>query len=115
MKIGKGCLLSTLDVYFDLKQLSFTEKDIQNLQSKIYEMVDYINSLWKIKQALTNSDRIYHMSNNIHKVVHLPDYIKLRGNMTQQNTGTYETSHKLKPSKYMQDQIKIKMYYMEPC
>ena len=96
LKIVKGCLLSTLDVYFDLKQLSYTETDINNLQSKIYGMVDYINSLWKIKQALTNSDRIYHMSNNIHKVVHLPDYIRLRGNMIQQDTGTYETSHKTK-------------------
>ena len=59
-------------------------------------MVDYINSLWKIKQALTDSDRIYHMSNNIHKVVHLPDYIRLRGNMIQQDTGTCEICHKTK-------------------
>jgi len=70
LKIVKGCLLSTLDVYCDLKQLSFTETDIENLQSKIYVMVDYMNSLWQIKQALSNSDRLYHMSNNIHKGTH---------------------------------------------
>ena len=70
LKIVKGCLLSTLDVYCDLKQLSFTETDIENLQSKIYVMVDYMNSLWQIKQALSNSDRLCHMADNIHKGTH---------------------------------------------
>ena len=94
LKIVKCTILIVLDVYFDLKKNIYNETDLTILQNKLYTMVDYVNSLWKIKQSLLHSDRKYHKSNNIHKVVHYPEYIRRRGNLIQQDTGTWKMAHK---------------------
>jgi len=87
-------ILSTLDVYFQLKMHPISQINIDALQTTIKSMQAHVLSVWFIKQCIIGSTRIHHKSINMHKIIHMHLYTYY-GSYLKLDTASYESSHKL--------------------
>jgi hypothetical protein len=76
-----------LDVFFQLKQTSFTEDQIVQLEKDLVSMNAHLTILWELKQAVLrapgNKKRMKMRKN--HAVMHLPDTIRMFGSLSKAN------------------------------
>jgi hypothetical protein len=83
-----------LNAYFECKRTSFTNENIDQLETAIKNMNIHFDILWDLKQALIDSTSKKHLAmQKNHTVYHLVDSVRKWGSASKINTDRYESAH----------------------
>jgi hypothetical protein len=83
-----------LNAYFECKRTSFTNENIDQLETAIKNMNIHFDILWDLKQALIDSTSKKHLAmQKNHTVYHLVDSVRKWGCASKINTDRYESAH----------------------
>ena len=89
------CIGSVIDIYFELKRESWTNKEIQALEEKVKAVTTNVVTLWKLKEIVTSGALDSPLnSHKLHALSHFPLYIRLFGPSIYWDCGSTETFHK---------------------
>jgi len=93
----KLAIILLLDVYFECKRKFWDHNSINSLQVKIHKLYDCYILVWDLLHEMYNTDGVHkrHRIKKLHNIMHIPDFIRMKGSCNGPNTDHFERHNRI--------------------